>query len=217
MKYILYISLVLLFLASAASAERITLASGNAPIGERDPLIHVSGKATNVNGWVYSAADIESQQALVINRNHDWTNLAGSNWIGVADGELHSSAGGYSYIMHFNMSSTDQASILLSMSSDNWGQAYLNGNWLGMAVDNALPSHSQIFVMESSEQSFFREGDNVLEFEVGNSSLPAGYTNPSGLIFKAQVDYVPEPASIATLAIGLAGIGFGWRRRSNRN
>jgi hypothetical protein len=151
---------------------------------------------------------------LVIGRNHDWTTLSGSEWIGVADGESHSPDGGYIYEVHFSMPSFTQASISLTMTCDNWGKASLNGNFLGRCVDEPPPVFSRLFTFSSSDPTIFLPSENVLEFRVGNTPIGPGLINPSGLLFGAQIDYVvPEPSALLSLAMGLIGMAIGTRTR----
>lgn len=217
MKNTAVLCVTLLILACIANAGTVTLISGNASIGQRDPGVSVAGSDVTVNNYIYQAAAIDSQQALIINKNHDWVTLAGSNWIGVADGECGSPDGGYYYQCPFQMPSIfTNVSITVTMTCDNFGQAYINGWLLGTVAQEPPSTFTKLFTFNSSDPAFFASGENMLQFRIANASIGPGLANPSGLIFKADISYAPEPASILGVLTGLIGIVGLVRRRATK-
>lgn len=206
------ICLVLLLSVNMVSAGTISLTSGNAPLGQRDSNITVEGAAITIAGVDYYSSNVALQNALVIAPHHNWVTLLGSNWVGVADGESHSPNGGYIYQTSFELPDYfGQANISLTMTCDNYAEAYLNGYLIG-SVTTDLESFYHLFYFNNSNQSMFVAGDNILEFRVANALMPEGVCNPSGLLYDTQITYVPEPAPIMALLCGLGGIALKRRK-----
>lgn len=207
------ICLALLLSVSMVSADTISLTSGNASLGQQDSNITVEGAAIIVAGVDYYSSNVALQNALVIAPNHDWVTLPGSNWVGVADGESHSPNGGYIYKTYFELP-TDYgfASINLTVTCDNFCDAYLNGCLLGTVAAQPPSTFTHLFYFDSSNQAMFVAGSNLLEFRVANGPMPDGVLNPSGLLYNAQITYVPEPASIIALLCGFGGIALKRRK-----
>jgi hypothetical protein len=216
MKNAAVLCVILLLLACIANAGTITMVSGNTSIGQRDPVVSIRGGDVSINSATYQMAAIDLQQALVISKNHDWATLPGSNWVGVADGESGSPDGGYYYQCPFQMPSIfTNASITLTMTCDNFGQVYLNGWLLGTVAQEPPSTFTRLFTFSSSDPAFFASGMNMLQFRVANAPIGPDLTNPSGLIFKADISYVPEPANMLGMFTGLTGI-VGLFRRKNK-
>ena len=201
---------LLLAALSIATADTITVVSGNAPIGERDPQITVWGAAVTVGGVDYPAAEVSLQQALVINRYTKWTNPApGSQWVGVADGFENSPPYGYIYTTSFDLPPLlTNPFMSITVAADDECDIYLNGNYF--VGDGA---HLEELVTLTTTQGF-RSGLNELRFLLQNNWFTA--FNPSGLTFSAEISYevIPEPSSLLTLVCGLGGLSLMIRRRN---
>ncbi len=200
---------LLLAAVSISTADTITLVSGNAPIGERDPCITVRGAAVTVGGVEFPAADVPLQQALVINKYTLWADpVPGSQWIGVADGFQNSPPYGYIYQTSFDLPQLFSNPFMsITVAADDECDVYLNGDSLVGA--GAHVEELTTFTISHG----FHSGANDLHFALQNNWFTA--FNPSGLTFSAQISYevIPEPSGLFTLACGLGGLSLTIRRR----
>ena len=137
-----------------------------------------------------------------------------SDWIGPNnDPELNGPVGQYDYRTTFSLAGLDAATANLSglWSSDNEGvNILLNGNPTG----NAIPSVTSFFNFHPfTIAGVFNQGINTLDFIVNNSSIGGG--GPTALRVEisgtASPLQVPEPATLALVALSLTALG--WSRR----
>jgi len=151
----------------------------------------------------------------------DPTSVA-ANWIGVNDDDAFNftppngntdPAGLYVYRLTFSLAGLNPSSALITgrLAVDNSATIFLNG------IDMGLISQDSGVLGGFSLASGFVSGQNQLDFHVTN--FPQEFGNPTGLIVSGlsgtadptNPANVPEPTTIALVAIGLA---FCRRRRS---
>ncbi len=197
-------------------AETIVLRSGNAPVGQRDPLVTVRGSAVTVGGEQHPAAmGVPEQQALVVNRFYMWVDApVGSKWLSCAENTF-GPPGGYIYQLSFTLPRNFATPRLsLQATSDNGGEVVFNGRLL---TGNPHTGTGHLWMEEYlySNPTGFHAGENALEFHVINGSDSPPPTNPTGIAFSATIDYttLPEPSGLLALASGLGSLGLRWRRR----
>jgi len=200
-------TLLLATMISIASAETIVLKSGNAAYGQLDPLITVRGAEVTIAGSYAYAAAQPYQQALVVGRlDVSWCNPpAGSEWIGVTT-NWACPRGGYQYDMSFDMPAAfSNASLSLSITSDNFFAFYLNGNLIGAKAE--LGIFKSLYAYQSTDQSFWVPGANHIRIDAINRIDDVD--TPTGIAFLSQIEYspVPEPSSILVLVCGMGGLG----------
>lgn len=202
---IVFACILSLFFVESVSGDSISLVSGNADIGARDPLVSVVGAPVTVGGVSYPAADVAQQQALVITKNSVWVDAApGSKWVGVANGNQSSPRYGYIYSTFFSLPENFcTPSISMVFACDDGADAYLNGHLVGNGGHlEALTNFG------TSNSAFFNSGLNVLQFYAHNNVFVS--FNPGGLTFSGVVLYgqniVPEPSSVAVILSGLSVI-----------
>lgn len=203
---------LLLAALSMATADTITVVSGNAPIGERDPHVYVVGAPVTVGGISAPAADEPFQNALVKETYMDWTAPApGSQWVGVAPySSQDCKPGGYHYTTYFNLPEPCfSPRIWIVVGSDDTGAVYLNGNLLGSGT-----RYYSLRVFAADDPTWFSPGSNQLQFHVYNHYWESTGT-PTGLTFSAEIEFepIPEPSGIFTLVAGLGGLSLTIRRR----
>ena len=183
--YVLLAMATALALYSCASAETIALKSGNASVGQADPMITVRGAAVTVRGASYPAApSVPSQQAVVVNPFFMWLAApAGSKWVSCV-GNTFAPPGGYIYQVRFTLPE-NYASPMLSLQalSDNGGEVVLNGHGIPSNGPNGYTGFSWRETYLYGDPVGFSAGENLLEFHVINGSDSAPPTNPTGIAF----------------------------------
>lgn len=208
------LAVVLSMASVTASANTITLISGNAPIGQLDTNIRVRGAAVIVEGVARAAAaGVSLQQACVVAPCYAWYAAPdGSNWVSCSsNGAAVGPTGGYIYTISFELPQAYTLPVLsMQASSDNGGNVILNGSLIPSNGPNGCTGHNWREVYSYSDPTGFHSGENTLEFWVYNSE------GPTGLAFSATVDFspVPEPSTALALLCGLGGfVPMLWRRR----
>ena len=175
---------------ASASAETIVLKSGNAAIGERDPLITVVGKEVTIAGQEASAAVQPLEQALVVSAlDATWATPApGSCWVGVSQNAA-CNQGGYEYSTPIDLPLFyADPSFEITVTADNYYAVYLNGVLVGQQATAGL--FTELFTHSITSDSAFRPGRNDLIIQVINRTDQP--PTPTGLTFSATVTYTPD-------------------------
>lgn len=183
-----------------ASAEQITLISGNGSIGSQDPYVTVRDEASSV-----------ADQAWIIGGRSCWVApVPGTKWISPMPSGNGNPNVFYLYETRFYIPEQFiSASINVTWASDDWCELFLNNNWDG----NHGGGFGGYTDWTYSTKDWFRVGENLLTFRIYNHWQGV---NPSGVSFLASINYqpVPEPSSISFLIVGIASLaGAALRRR----
>lgn len=210
MRFLLVAVLLVLAAPQLVSADTINLRSGNGDPGESDPFITVRGAAATVCGVYAGAAPIPLQQAKVLGNYSYYPPITGTQFVGVYD-VWACPVGCYLYEIQFSLPTYfREPSLEFHGWADDAFELYLNGLHLGNT--ESVPWHEDgnlaCAVLSCSNASAFVSGTNTIDIYVRNM---AGGPTPTGLTFRASVNYVPEPSSMLALAGGLAGL-LGFRR-----
>lgn len=135
----------------------------------------------------------------------------GSAWITPFDsGRATHPVGNYTYEVTFNLADAGvdhlNFGIFGDWSSDNGSSVQLND---GPLIEHAFKGWDEL--SSFSFTSGFNAGENVLKFVVNNAS--GSGQNPTGLLV-ANLQVVPEPATVLGSLLGLGMVGYmGFRRR----
>ena len=184
---------------ASASAETVVLKSGNAAIGQRDPLITVVGKEVVIGPGPFTAfaADQPLEQALVIAPlNAGWTSPPeGASWIGVSS-DPACNRGGYEYKASFELpQGFDSASFTIAVTADDAFAVYLNDVLVGAHTGPEF--HTTLHDFSTSDPAAFRPGQNDLRILVINAvDIPT--KTPTGVTFLGTVSYAPDATPPST-------------------
>jgi len=210
--------------AAAAVAMAGFLLAGQAGAGPITTLFSTGVDATGTplaNGAVdphYTVSAGSGPYAIGNPGSVGWIgNLAGSQWISP---DLSTNAGGgpFTYTTTFSLAGLDPstAAITGQIAADDQATIYLNGvDVFDGSPDATHPwSHFDGFSILTG----FVAGLNTLEIYVPNNVESGVSDGPTGLQVSfmgsaSNIPAVPEPATIALLGFGLAGIGRLRRRR----
>jgi thrombospondin type 3 repeat protein len=163
--------------AAPASADTITIVSGNGPVGGPDPAVQVVADPYDVT--------IEPRPATIVGACCDWAApVAGSGWI------LPYRSGPFFSFATYRASFTLPAgalnpSISLTLLADNGAAVRLNDS--EFAAQGCDPSNYFGPAQTYATSSGFVTGSNTLTFDVSNSLDCGG--GPTGLDFVATVTY----------------------------
>jgi hypothetical protein len=182
----LFLAIGALVVTSSASAASFNVVSGDPAhysIGARDYSVGFYEKTTRRVGaawvvpWCCGA----------------WIGpIAGSQWVSASADSVARDA---IYAKAFTLpEGATNASISLSMSSDNSAKVTLNGNTQALsACNDPHGTGAFLYVNTCSSTSALRAGANVLAFDVDNLESLYG-PNPTGVDFVATVTYTPAPS-----------------------
>jgi len=140
--------------------------------------------------------------AIGINKNPFWiTAPAGSNWIGISNGNVTDPIGDYTYRLSFDLTGIilPTFSISADWTSDNGAKIFLNGVDTGIVGPGSFGG-----LLPLTIGSGFTAGSNTLDFIVTND--PFTSNNPTGLLvanLTATGSLVPVPAAVWLFGSGL--------------
>ena len=160
-----------------ASADTITIVSGNGPVGGPDPAVQVIADS--------AASTIEPRPAHIIGVCCDWAPpVAGSQWVTPGGEGRGFSSSTYQTTFTLPVGAVNP-SISVTVLADNAATVRLNGTVF--AAQGCEASNYFGPAQTYSTSSGFVAGSNTLTFAVSNSG--ACGTGPTGLDFVATVTY----------------------------
>ena len=150
----------------------------------------------------------------VVYNNPAYLTLPDARFIAVEAG------GGYSvnpntYTLSFDLTgfNPSTASVLGNFASDNWADAYLNGNLLASQTHASDPSNFQSLTSFSTSTADFLPGINTFSFVVTDTGAPSALLVEFTSSSVREVAAVPEPLTLSLFGAGLAGVAAMRRRK----
>jgi hypothetical protein len=209
------------FASTVALADTIQIgsyATGASAMGNANTALNFAGFSSTS-----TTPSTGTGTTFTLNPGSTWgAALANSTWVGSTatsgpGNTVNPAMGYYTYTTTFNGSSAAPYSGSISVMADDTAEVLLNGNLVfsfGMLGADShcaagSPSCSIADTVGFSGASLLN-GLNTLTFVVQQAgNIGAAGQDPSGLDFDATLSTgaVPEPSTLALMAIGMAGIG----------
>lgn len=161
--------------ATMAQQSSITLISGGGP-GSRDAANQFTLDGEN---W---------QDSYIVTPMPNYHILLGTRWVSATPSGHGNPFKSVRYRTTFKLpAGFSNASLYLDIHADNAATIWLNGNQIGQQIQKEIESNFQnpAEQFKTGEESHFRAGMNVLEFDIMN------FNDPSGFDYRAVVYYTP--------------------------